>query len=344
MIVATLALLASPASAISSQLSESSKETAARDAKMRANLPVLKVGVLKFGTINWEMDTISHHGLDTANGFRLEVHNFASKNASAVALQSGAVDIILTDLFWVSRQRSQGKAYVLMPTTKASGGVYTPENISFEMLLNQTNQSLGIAGGAVDKNWLLLQAYAKHKQIDLAAHLSPKFGAPPLLNRFMLANELDAIINFWHYSARLKAAGYRLALSVPDMLRALNINADVPLLGWVFSEHWAEQHTQALKGFVKASMAAKQILINDTNEWERIRPLTKAENEQVFMSLQQQYPDTLLNHFGTQEMDATKALFNIFSRIDGQTLMGQANTFDPNIYWSQALEVWQNKP
>ena len=41
-------------------------------------LPVLKVGVLQFGTINWEMDTIAHHGLDSANGFSLEVHNFAS--------------------------------------------------------------------------------------------------------------------------------------------------------------------------------------------------------------------------------------------------------------------------
>jgi NitT/TauT family transport system substrate-binding protein len=135
------------------------------------------VGVLQFGTINWEMDTIIHHELDNANGFSLEVHNFARKNASAVALQSGAVDIILSDLFWVSRPRSQGKAYVLMPKTEASGDVKTHSEKSAEQLLQNTDQSIGIVVGAVDKNWLLLQAYVKHYNIDLSAHLTPKFAA-----------------------------------------------------------------------------------------------------------------------------------------------------------------------
>lgn len=307
------------------------------------DLPLIKVGVLQFGTINWEMDTITHHGLDSTNGFSLEVHRFASKNASAVALQSGAVDIILTDLFWVSRQRSRGKAYVLMPTTKASGGVYTRANMSFAQLLQNTGQSLGVAGGSVDKNWLLLQAYAKHNKVDLATHLEPKFGAPPLLNRFMLADDLDAIINFWHYNARLDSAGYRLALPVTHMLSALNINTDVPLLGWVFAEAWAAQQPQLMASFVTASMAAKQILINDSSEWDRIRPLTKAENEQVFMTLKRQYPETLLTHFGTEQIAATEALFDLFVGIGGHTLMGQADTFDPNVYWSKAAEIWQTK-
>lgn len=305
--------------------------------------PVLKVGVLQFGTINWEMDTIVHHGLDSANRFSLEIHNFASKNASAVALQSGAVDIILSDLFWVSRQRSQGKAYVLMPTTKASGGVYTGADKSIAQLLQNTDQSIGVAGGAVDKNWLLLQAYAKHNKINLSAHLSPKFGAPPLLNRFMLADELDAIINFWHYNARLEAAGYSLVLPVMTMLTELNISSDVPLLGWVFAQDWAAQESDLVTSFMHASMAAKQRLLTDAGEWDRIRGLTKAENERVFMILQHRYPQTLLSQFGADEIAATEALFDIFADIGGHALMGQVDKFEPNIYWSEAEKVWQTK-
>lgn len=307
-----------------------------------SELPVIKVGVLQFGTINWEMDTIAHHGLDKANGFRLEVHGYASKNASAVALQSRAVDIILTDLFWVSRQRANGKAYVLMPTTKASGGVYTRAGESFNDLLQNTEQSIGVAGGSVDKNWLLLQAYAKQQKIDLQAHFTPKFGAPPLLNRFMLANELNAIINFWHYNARLKAAGYTLSLPVSSMLSALNINHDVPLLGWVFSQNWAAQQTDLVERFMAASVSAKHILLNDTAEWDRIRPLTKAENDQVFTELRQQYPNTLLSQFGAHEIASTKELFAIFADVGGHALMGQVKGFDPNIYWSQASRIWQS--
>ena len=83
-----------------------------------SDLPIIRVGVLQFGTINWEMDTIIHHQLDTQRGFRLAVHPFASKNASAVSLQSGAVDVIRTDMCWVSRQRGQGTAYVVIRKKK----------------------------------------------------------------------------------------------------------------------------------------------------------------------------------------------------------------------------------
>ena len=31
-----------------------------------AETPVLRAAVLKFGTVNWELDTIKHYGLDTS--------------------------------------------------------------------------------------------------------------------------------------------------------------------------------------------------------------------------------------------------------------------------------------
>jgi NitT/TauT family transport system substrate-binding protein len=306
-------------------------------------LPIIRVGVLQFGTINWEMDTIIHHQLDTQRGFRLAVHPFASKNASAVALQSGAVDVIMTDLFWVSRQRGQGKPYVIMPTTKASGGVYTSEKQSFAQLLQQQDKSIGVAGGSVDKNWLLLQAYAKQQELDLLSHFTPKFAAPPLLNRFMMNNELDASINFWHYNARLDAAGFVLSLPVTTMLASLDIEADVPLLGWVFDEQWGNTHKGLVTEFFNASFAAKTILQTQPQEWQRIRDLTKAENAQVFNALQTNYPDTLLTQFTPQEIAATEQLFAVFSEIGGQELMGTTTVFNADIYWSDAQQTWQSQ-
>ena len=34
--------------------------------------PLLRVGVLKFGTVNWELDVLRHHGLDRKHGFELD--------------------------------------------------------------------------------------------------------------------------------------------------------------------------------------------------------------------------------------------------------------------------------
>ena len=43
----------------------------------------IKIGVLKFGTVNWELDALKHHGLDEANGVDVEVVGLASKNATS---------------------------------------------------------------------------------------------------------------------------------------------------------------------------------------------------------------------------------------------------------------------
>ena len=68
----------------------------------------VRVAVLKFGTVSWELDVLRHHRLDTAEGIALEVVELASGQAAKVALQAGAVDVIATDWLWVSRVRSAG--------------------------------------------------------------------------------------------------------------------------------------------------------------------------------------------------------------------------------------------
>ena len=46
-----------------------------------ADLGTMKIGVLKFGTVNWELDVIKTHGLDAQEGFTLEVVPFGANDA-----------------------------------------------------------------------------------------------------------------------------------------------------------------------------------------------------------------------------------------------------------------------
>ena len=55
--------------------------------------------------------------------FNLKIIELASKNATAVALQGKAVDIIVTDWFWVSRQRSENRLFSFVPHSMAAGGL-----------------------------------------------------------------------------------------------------------------------------------------------------------------------------------------------------------------------------
>ena len=61
-----------------------------------ATKPVVKVGVLKWGTVNWELQTLLKKKLDDKNKYKLEVVGLANKNATAIALQGGEVDVIVS--------------------------------------------------------------------------------------------------------------------------------------------------------------------------------------------------------------------------------------------------------
>ncbi|MFT6898689.1 MAG: NitT/TauT family transport system substrate-binding protein [Paraglaciecola sp.] len=297
--------------------------------------PEVRLGVLKYGTVNWEVDVIKHHKLDEKYKFDLKTIQLGSKNASAVALQSEAVDIILTDWLWVNRQRSNQKLYTMFPTSIATGGLYVSETSTVDNIADLRGQKIGIAGGEVDKNWLLLQAYSRKKYgFDIKQETVPTFTSPPLLNVLMLRGELAAAINFWHYGARLKAQQFRLLVTVPQMLAELDIDADVPLLGWVFEQQWAQQNPDKISRFLQASLEAKQILYSSDAEWDRIRNLTKAENDSVFLALKDAYRAGLIHQFGARELKASEQIFSVLAEQGGQALVGQATSLDAGTFWA----------
>ena len=298
--------------------------------------PEVRVGVLKYGTVNWEIDVIKHHQLDKKYQFELKVTPLASKNASAVALQSHAVDIILSDWLWVNRQRFDHRMYTMFPTSMVTGGLYVSPSSSIETLADLKGKKIGIAGGSVDKSWLLLQAYSQKKYgLDLKNETEPTFAVPPLLNRLMLRGDLDAAINFWHYGARLKAAGYKPIVTVPQMLTELGIEGKIPLLGWVFEQTWANEHPKAITRFLQASLDAKQLLFSSDKEWQRIRPLIKAENAAVFTLLKQDYRAGLLREFGSKEIAASQRVFEILAEQGGSALVGKATALSDGTFWQK---------
>jgi NitT/TauT family transport system substrate-binding protein len=56
---------------------------------------VVRIGLLKFGTVSWETDTLRHHSLDNRHGIAVTPVEFASNEAAKVALQAGALDLSL---------------------------------------------------------------------------------------------------------------------------------------------------------------------------------------------------------------------------------------------------------
>jgi len=253
-------------------------------------LPVVRLGVLKFGTVNWELDVLRRHGFDRAHSVTVEPLELAAKDGAAVALQGGAVDVILTDWLWVARRRSLGGDDTFVPHSHATGGLMVRADAGIKTLVDLKGRKIGIAGGPIDKSWLVLRAYAKKTAgIDLQHDADPVFAAPPLLLQTLLKGDIPAAINFWQYNARLPAEGYLELARMEDMLPALGLSVETPLLGWVFSERWAAAHPASAQGFLAAAKAARETLAASAEEWQQIAPLTGAEDAAMLERLRQAY-------------------------------------------------------
>jgi NitT/TauT family transport system substrate-binding protein len=292
-----------------------------------AGLGTIKVGVLEFGTVNWELDVIKHHGLDAKHDFELEVQGFGSGQATNVALQGGAVDAVVDDYLWVSRQRHDGEMLSFVPYSSTVGALVVPPDSGIA--------SLGVAGGPLDKSWLLLQGLAaKRYGMDLAAAAEPVFGAPPLLNEKVADGELDAVLNYWHFTARLEAQGFEQLVGVEEAIAELGVASVPPQLGYVFAESFGEQHPELIAAFVEASRAAKQLLMGD-EEWQRLRPLTRAEDAATLDALKRRYREGIIEHWGKEEQADAAKLYEILAELGGEKLVGGATTLAPGTFWPE---------
>ncbi len=297
-----------------------------------AETPVLRIVVLEFGTVNWELDTIEHYGLDAANGFDLKVQGVAGGSAAQVAFQGGAADVIVSDWIWVARQRASGKNYVFLPYSKAVGGVMVPEESPVQTLGDLAGRKIGIAGGPLDKSWLILRAYAELEHgVDLAAEAEQVFGAPPLIFKSALDREIDGVINYWHYMALMRAAGMRNLISVADAAMALGLDPDTPLLGYVFDGAMVREEPDLVAGFARASRAAKTLLAADDAAWDRLREKMPANTDAEFEALKAGYREGIPEN-GPIDRDGAEAFFEVMAKLGGRDLVGSAETLPEGVF------------
>jgi NitT/TauT family transport system substrate-binding protein len=298
-----------------------------------ADLGTIRIGVLKFGTVNWELDVIKQHGLDAKDGFTLEVTEFASNDAADVALMGEAVEGIVEDWLWVSRQRAEGVPLTFIPYSSSVGALMVPADGGIEALADLEGKRLGIAGGPLDKSWLLIQALAREQGVDLAQVTELVYGAPPLLTEKFRSGELDAVINYWHFAARLEAEGHKRLIDVTQAQEALGVPADTPQLGYIFREEWADQHTDLVQAFARASRAAKAIMDQSDEEWERLRPLTRAEDDATLEALKRRYREGIVHSWGDEERQAAGRLYGVLAELGGEELVGSSPELADGTFW-----------
>src|SRR5919204_92800 len=188
---------------------------------------------------------------------------------------------------------------------------------------------LDIAGGPLDKSWLLLQGLARRQGIDLKKQATIVYGAPPLLSEKALQGEVDATLTFWNFCADLESKGYRRAVAMDDVVKGLGASGPVALVGYTFDGTWAARNRSTVERFLAAARQAKDILASSQPEWQRLAPRIRVSDASALAIYRQRYSEGIVRRLlGEEEVDA-RTLYLVLAEIGGAGLVGPAPRAPP---------------
>jgi NitT/TauT family transport system substrate-binding protein len=293
----------------------------------------LRIAVQRTGTLAWEMSVIRAQGLDKEADLDLQSVDVASVDAAIIALRSGAVDIIVTDWLWVSRERSLGANFVFYPYSSAIGAVVANPAKGVTNLRDLIGRKLAVAGGPLDKSWLLLQAWARRTGLDLRRATNVVYGAPPLLAEKAAQGEVDAALEYWNYCADLEARGFTRVVDIAEVEKALGATGPVAAIGYVFDGTFAGANGAALSRFFAAARRAKQLIATSPEAWQIVAKQLPSKSPEALAAYQKYYARGIPGRTIAEEEADARRLFRVLAEIGGSELVGSADALDPGTYY-----------
>ncbi|MFC3168051.1 MULTISPECIES: ABC transporter substrate-binding protein [Paracoccus] len=302
-------------------------------AQQPADLPDVTVGVLENGTVNWELRTIRERGFDRENGFELQTLALSGNPATQVAMHGGQVDAIVSDWIWVAVQRANGAAFTFWPYSTAVGGLVVTQDSPVGSLADLEGKRIGIAGGPLDKSWLILRAWhRKETGRDLADVTQQVFGAPPMIQHAAETGEVEGAVNFWHFLAVMQAGGMRQIVGVADAAQGLGLDPGTPLLGYVLRDDWIARNPALARGLARASRQAKDLLSADEGAWQDLRPVMNAGSDAEFIALRDGWRAGIPPE-GPVDPEDAQALFSLLAELGGEELTGGLTELPDGLFW-----------
>jgi NitT/TauT family transport system substrate-binding protein len=293
----------------------------------------MRLAIQKTGTASWEIDVIKARGLDKAANLDLETIELASTDAAKVALMGGAADMVVEDWLWAARERTLGDKLLFTPYSTTLGAVMAPRDSSIHGVSDLAGRSIGVAGGPLDKSWLLLRAVALDSGLDLTKEARPSYGAPPLIAEKLVQGETEAALEYWNFSADLEGRGFRRAIEMADIQKALGASGPVAMIGYVFSEAFAASHKDALRRYFAAAAEARKILAEDPSAWAPIKARLRLKDDAALAVYRQRYLEGVPKRTVAEEAADARVLYRRLAEVGGETLVGKAKELDTDLFY-----------
>ncbi|HEY1782952.1 MAG TPA: ABC transporter substrate-binding protein [Roseiarcus sp.] len=296
----------------------------------------LRIAIQKTGTAAWEIGVIKARGLDKAANLDIDTTELASTEAGKIALVGGAADMIVGDWLWAARERSLGDKLLFTPYSTALGAVMAPKDSPVHAVADLAGRSIGVAGGPLDKSWLMLRAAALGEGHDLTRDARPSYGAPPLIAEKLAQGETDTALEFWNFAADLEGRGFHRAIEMADVEKTLGATGPVAMTGYVFSEDFAAAHKDPLKRFFATLTEARKILAEDPGAWAPIKARLRLKDDAALAVYRQRYLEGVPTRTIAEEAADASTLYRRLAAVGGRELVGDAKTLDTRLFYDPA--------
>ena len=296
----------------------------------------IRIALEKRGTVAWQIDVAKARGFDKKEGIEITTQELASTEAGKIALEGAAADLIVSDWLWVARERALGDDLLFTPYSTAAGALLAAKGSPIRTLADLKGRSVGVAGGPIDKNWLMLQALALKGGGNLARDARPAFGAPPLIAEKLAEGELDAALEFWNFSADLESRGFRRVMEMADVEKALGAEGPVAMIGYVCKASFATPHKDALRRFFRALDDARTALVDDPAAWAPVRARMGVKDDAAFEIYKRRFLEGAPKRAVADEARDAAKLFLAIAGIGGPALVGGAKSLDPAAFFDPA--------
>jgi NitT/TauT family transport system substrate-binding protein len=296
----------------------------------------IRLAVQRTGTLAWELDVIRTHGLDRKLDLAIEPVELASTEAGKIALKGGSADLMLSDWLWVARERSLGDGLVFYPSSSTLGAVMVPAQSPIQAVTDLKGRKLAVAGGPLDKSWLLLQAFARRAGVDLKREATIVYGAPPLLSHKALQGETEATLTFWNFCADLESKGQRRAIGMDQVMQGLGAKGPVAIVGYTFDGAWAARNRSAVDRFLEAARQAKDMLAASEAEWQRLAPRIGVTDANALELYRRRYGEGVVRRPLAEEEADARALYHVLAEIGGTELVGPARELAAGTFYRPA--------
>lgn len=227
------------------------------------------------GTFSWVVHGMDYFGTAEANGIQVQGTLYASKQATEIALRSGAADVKVDDFLGPVLLRDAGiQASGIYPYATAIGGLVVPVDSGIHSAADLDGATIA-AGSLRDKSLLILRALTISQYgFDPQQDGKVVSAAPPLMMQLIASGEVDAALPLWHWVARMEAAGVaREVMTVADMLGQLGLPSDLPNLMVVARDDMPDELKTAFIATLQDTVEVMLATPSDDPFWQTILDL-----------------------------------------------------------------------